>query len=163
MMTASALNMCCCLLNIIEENTVIKMQLNRKQQKIPLSKWYRKQMKRTQKFRHTSVNTATHIVLFTLHSDNYCQPLPHKTQSLYCTFGEHRDVNSCVACILLTTVHGSTLPTVRLHIKRHCTRLRVFLKQRFPDRLFCLVQPWGVFVLVSRAAHNNQHFGIFRL
>ena len=34
--------------------------------------------------------------------------------SVCCTFDKHSAINSCVACILKTTVHGATLPTVRL-------------------------------------------------
>ena len=56
-----------------------------------------KQMECTYNFRNTSVNAATLKVLFTLPGDNYCSPLPHKTQSLCCAFGEHSAVNSCVA------------------------------------------------------------------
>jgi hypothetical protein len=94
--------------------------------------------------RHTHTNTlvvtATLTVLFTLPTHIHCSPLPHKhisrysnthstvhitlsqllfatptqTQSFCCTFGEHSAVNSCAACILLMTVHESTLPIVHL-------------------------------------------------
>ena len=39
-----------------------------------------------------------------------------QTQSLCCTFGEHRAVNSCAVCILQTTVHGTTWPSFHLHL-----------------------------------------------
>ena len=65
-------------------------------------------------FRHTSVDTAT--VLFTLPTDSYCSPLPHKTHIFSCVFVEQGALNNCVACILLMNVHGATLPIAHLSI-----------------------------------------------
>jgi len=63
--------------------------------------------------RHISWYSNTQCTVH-ITSDNYCSPLPHKTESVYCAFAEHRAVNSCAACILQTTVHGTTSPSSHL-------------------------------------------------
>ena len=63
-----------------------------------------------------SVDTVNLIVLFTLPGDNYCSPPPNQTQSVFCTFDEHRAVNSCAACILQTTINGATWPSFHLNL-----------------------------------------------
>ena len=55
-------------------------------------------------------------LLFTLPGDSYFSPFPHKTVSVCCTFGEHRAVSRCAACIWRTIVNEVNWPSVQLRI-----------------------------------------------